>query len=172
MEKLFSHNRVKTHNGTTLNHFVESEQLGYYFSDRVLLTNKQANLSTEPDGTFVSFSALEDKRVRFVGGSEGDFVELVGTPDMVLEIVSRFSVTKDSKVLRELYRRAEIREYWLVDARDDPMQFDILRLSSRGYLPSRRENGWVKSAIFGRSFALQKKKDRLGNPQYWLQVKE
>src|SRR5256885_8764701 len=51
---------------------------------------------------------------------EEGYLELEGTPDMVLEVVSESSVQKDTKRLRQLYWQAGIREYWLVDARREP----------------------------------------------------
>jgi Uma2 family endonuclease len=141
MEQLFSHNRVKTCFTVALGAFVEAEQLGYYFSDRALLSHEGANLSTEPDGTFCSFEAVESRRVRLVEGVEEGYVELEGTPDMVLEIVSTYSVRKDTEVLRKLYWRAGVPEYWLVDARKPPLQFDILRRAPRGYAVTRRQRG-------------------------------
>jgi Uma2 family endonuclease len=170
MEQLFSHNRVKTCFTITLGGLVETEELGYFFSDRALLSNEGANLSTEPDGTYCSFGAVQDKRVSLVEGVEEGHVEIEGTPDMVLEVVSTNSVRKDNKVLRGLYWRAGIPEYWLVDVRKDPLQFDILRRTERGYAATRRKQGWMKSKVFGRSFLLETKPDRLGHPQYFLLI--
>ena len=56
-----------------------------------------------------------------------------GEPDMVLEVVSDSSVHKDTVVLRQGYWQAGIREYWLVDARREPVYFDILRRTTKGY---------------------------------------
>jgi Uma2 family endonuclease len=168
MEQLFTHNRVKTQFTIALGGLVEREELGYFFSDRVLLSNEGANLSTEPDGTFCSFGAIEGKRVSFVEAVEEGYVEVEGTPDMVLEVVSASSVRKDTKILRNLYWRAGIPEYWLVDARKNSLQFDILRWTERGYSAARRTTGWLKSKVFGRSFLLETKPDRLGHPQFFL----
>jgi Uma2 family endonuclease len=170
MEQLFFHNRAKTQFTIVLGGLVEREELGYFFSDRVLLSNESANLSTEPDGTFCSFASLEDRRVSFVEGVEEGHVEIEGAPDIVLEVVSAYSVRKDTKILRQLYWRAGISEYWLVDARKTPVQFDILRWTERGYSATRRKQRWLKSKIFGRSFSLETKADRLGHPQFILRV--
>lgn len=170
MEQLFTHNRVKTQFGIMLGGLVEGGETGYYFSDRARLVNESANLSTEPDGMFCSFAALEDKRVLLVEGLEEGHVEIEGTPDMVLEVVSRHSVRKDTKILRKLYWQAGIPEYWLVDARRPPVQFDILRWTERGYSATRRRQGWLKSKVFGRSILLETKPDRLGHPQFFLRL--
>jgi Uma2 family endonuclease len=172
MEQLFVHNLVKTQFTIRLGGLVESEELGYFFSDRAALSNEDANLSTEADGTFCSFDTVANKRVRLVEGVEEGHVEIEGTPDMVLEVVSTYSVRKDTQVLRKLYWRAGIAEYWLVDARKAPLQFDILRWAERGYSATRRKQGWLRSKVFGRSFLLETKADRLGHPGFLLHVGE
>jgi Uma2 family endonuclease len=136
---------------------------------RMLLTNTDAGLSTEPDAMFVSWKADRSGRVRLDRGD--DSVEVVGTPDMVLEIVSPFSVKKDTEVLRALYGRAGVPEYWLVDARREPVRFDLLRHTPRGYSSARPRAGWVRSAVFGKSFRLTARPDRLGNTAYTLEVR-
>jgi Uma2 family endonuclease len=73
-------------------------------------------------------------------------------------------------VLRGLYWKAGIPEYWLVDARKGQPQFDILRWTERGYAATRRKEGWLRSKVFGRSFLLTAKPDRLGNPQFFLRI--
>lgn len=50
---------------------------------------------------------------------------------MVLEVVSTSSVQKDYRLLRRAYWEADIREYWLVDARKAPVKFEILRHGAR-----------------------------------------
>ncbi len=171
MEQLITHNGVKTEYTIVVGSLVKTEKRGYFFSDRVLLTNRRANLSTEPDGSFASFDSIENGRVEMVPGKDEGFTELAGTPDMALEIISKFSVHKDTVILRDLYWKAGIPEYWLVDVRKEPLRFDILRHSTRGYVANRRQDSWIKSTVFGRAFLLETEKDRLGNPQFFLRVK-
>jgi Uma2 family endonuclease len=171
MEQLFTHNQVKTEFTVVLGGLMKGEEVGYYFSNRVLFSNEEANLSTEPDGSFCSFAAIQSERVSFVEGKKVGYVEIEGTPDMVLEVVSAYSVRKDVKSLRNLYWRAGIPEYWLVDARKKPLKFDILEWTESGYTATRRSQGWLKSKVFGRSFLLETKADRLGHPQFFLRVR-
>src|SRR4051812_15201215 len=93
----------------------------------MLLSNVAADLSTVPGGLFVSFAALREGHVRQVPGRHAGVVELEGTPEMVLEVVSDSSVEKDTVRLPELYRRAGIPEFWRVDARGE-LRFEVLRL--------------------------------------------
>jgi Uma2 family endonuclease len=169
-EELLTHNRVKGEISRSLATMLIERRLGAYFHDRTLVTNVEANLSTEPDGTFVSYDAKRQGRVRWVKGAEG-FVEIEGTPGMVLEVVSASSVRKDTVVLRELYWLAGIPEYWLVDARRGSLQFDLLVRGRTGYAPARVREGWRRSRVFDASFRLVSGKDELGDPEYLLEVR-
>ncbi len=169
-EELYRHNRVKGEVVSVLTTLLKTARLGQLFHDRVLVTHVEAGLSTEPDGTFVSFDGFRSKRVRRVRGAEG-YIELVGSPDMTLEVVSSSSVQKDTAVLRELYWLAGVREYWPIDARRGSLSFDILHHGNRGFVASRKRAGWVESAVFGRSFQLSVKPDEIGDPEYTLAVK-
>ena len=74
---------------------------------------------------------------------EGDSpVRVEGTPDMVLEVISEGSVKKDTDVLRELYWKTGIPEYWLIDVRGDKISFQILHYRPSGYVPASRRGGW------------------------------
>lgn len=90
---------------------------------------------------------------------------------MVLEIVSASSVEKDKETLFDLYSRAGIAEYWLVDARAGRLEFDIFRHAVGGYLAVRKQAGWLKSDVFGNSFRLTQSGDEFGNPEYSLSVR-
>jgi Uma2 family endonuclease len=171
MEQAFTHNQVKAKYSGMLIPLVETDDLGYFFCDGMLLSIPEVDLSTIPDGFFVTFAALREGRVRLLEGAEGGYIELVGTPDMVLEVVSKNSVRKDTKVLRELYWEAGITEYWLVDARGPAPRFDLLRRGARGYTATRPRDGWLHSHVFGRAFRFTQETDPLGHPRYTLAVR-
>lgn len=171
MEQLFSHNQVKTRFAVVLAGLVDAQRLGYFFGDRALLSNPRANLSTEPDGIFVSYAAIETGRLTFLAGAESGFTELEGTPDMVLEVLSPTSVRKDTVKLRDLYWQAGIPEYWLVDAGRPTASLNILHWSADGYVAADPMEGWLQSAVFNRQFQLTQQTDPLGHPQYLLAVR-
>jgi hypothetical protein len=170
-EQVFSHNQVKNEFTFVLTGLSKTERLGRFFPDGVLLSNVDADLSSGPDGTFVSTKSFRSQRVRLVKGVGSGYVELEGAPDMVLEVVSQSSVGKDLVILKGLYGRAGIKEYWLVDARREEITFDIMRLDSEGYAPVRKQAGWQKSGTFGKSFKFTVGKDELGYPEYTLHVR-
>jgi hypothetical protein len=90
---------------------------------------------------------------------------------MALEVVSARSVQKDTVMLRELYWRAGVTEYWLVNPLGDRLAFDILRHTAKGYAPAPAAAGWVKSAVFRRSFRLTQRDNGAGLPEYRLDVR-
>jgi Uma2 family endonuclease len=169
--QVFSHNQVKLQYEIVLGTLTKHDRLGRFFPDGMLLVNRDANLGAGPDGIFVSEKSLRSGRVRFVEGKKGGYVEIEGSPDMVLEIVSDGSVTKDTEKLLELYWRAGIREYWLVDVRGESVFFESYRHTSKCYVATTKERGWVKSKVFGKSFRLTQGTDERGNPEFTLAVK-
>jgi Uma2 family endonuclease len=166
----FSHNQIKGEMSSVLTRLAKRRR-GRFFPDGYLLSNPEANLSTNPDGIYVSEQRLSSGQVQLVAGMEEGFVELQGTPDMVLEIVSASSEEKDTIILYGLYWRAGTREYWLVDPRGDELKFTIFRRTARGYVPTRYVAGWVRSAVFSKSFRLTQHTDGFGYPEYELRVR-
>lgn len=172
MEELLSHNQVKAEYSRVLGNIVVADQLGRFYVDGAALSNSAADLSSVPDGIFVTWASFQDGRVKRKPRAQAGYTELIGSPDMVLEVISDSSVGKDTQVLRKLYWQAGIREYWLVDVRGGNLRFDILRHGKKGYLATRPQSGWLKSAVFGRSFQLRQETDPLGDPQFVLAVRD
>jgi Uma2 family endonuclease len=172
MEQLFTHNRVKTRITRVLDLLTVELEFGYLFSDGVRLSNEEANLSTEPDVVLASYRAVKSGRVVLVPGKDSGFVRVDGSPEMVLEIVSDSSVSKDTEWLRDSYWQAKIAEFWLIDVRGEDVKFDLLRRGSKGYIATRKQGGgWLRSPVFKRSFKLSRRLDPLGNPDFTLHVK-
>ena len=170
-EQIFSHLAVKTEYTVVLGGLAKSKKLGLYLGDGLLLSNFAADISGNPDGTFVSNDTLASDRVRLIEGARGGYTEIQGSPDMVLEIVSDSSVHKDIDVLRQAYWDAAVKEYWLVDARRDPLRFEIFRYTSKGYSAARKQHGWVRSAVFGKTFQLTQGRSTLGHPEFTLRLR-
>jgi len=170
-QQIFTHVLVKTEFTIVLGNLVKTAGLGLFLGDGALLSNSAADISGVPDALYVSQATLQSDGVHLVEGWEAGHVELEGTPDMVLEVVSASSVHKDTVVLRQAYWQAGIPEYWLVDARQEPVRFDILRRTARGYTATRKREGWLRSAVFDKSFQLTQRVNPLGHPEYALAVR-
>lgn len=169
MEVLFSYNQVKIAIYRVLAALVDSERLGYFLPDGMRITYPGASTSVEPDGAYVAFEAMRSGRVRKHRGRRGA-MELVGQPDLVIEVVSDSSQEKDYKNLPAYYAEAGIAECWRADVRKEA-KFEILRLSKRGYLPVAKRRGWQRSKTFDRSFRLVGRPDPLGQTAYSLEVR-
>jgi Uma2 family endonuclease len=171
MEEFYSHNQVKEVINRVLGGLVEGANSGRYLPDRMLLRHTAADLSTEPDGMFVSYDSLRNGQVRLLEGTSAPgYYQVEGTPEMVLEIVSATSEQKDTVELRDLYWQAGIPEYWLVDARGTSPRFQILHRGAKRYAATRAHAGWTASAVFARAFRLTRQPDPLGHPRYVLSV--
>lgn len=166
----YLHNQLKGEIGSSLKSLSKSNGSGTFFVDRMLLTNVQAGISTEPDGMFALYETLRTGRAELRRREASR--ELVGTPDMVLEVVSTTSRQKDHVVLRESYHRAQVREYWLVDGLAGPITFELLVWEPGGYVAADNRDGWAKSPVFGRSFRITATQNPAGLLEFNLETRD
>lgn len=174
MEELFSHSRIKSALGITLGALIENGHLGMYVPDGMLFANEDAELATEPDAMFLSNASLKSGRVRFAAGKKRGAVatRVVGSPDLVVEIVSASSEDADTAWLMSAYHNAGVSEYWVIDAREeDDIRFDIDGRGAKEYTAARRQSGWVKSPVLGKSVSLVRAESASGHPRFTLEVR-
>jgi Uma2 family endonuclease len=170
-ETFDTHNQVKDAVNCTLSPLVRKLDLGKYCPDGLWITSDKAKLSTEADATFLSWARLESGEVQLIPRRDGrEGIEMRGSPDWVLEIVSDTTVRKDTVRLLELYFRTDVREYWLIDARGDALSFTVYRRGRKEFAPVAPVRGWVASKVFSRSFRLTRARDRVGGWAYTLKV--
>ena len=159
--------------GRVLQNLVAELDLGEFYPDRSLLTNKDVELSTEPDAAFASWATLESGRlVHAPAVKGGPLFHIVGSPDWVLEVMSPTSRRKDSRILREKYHEAGIAEYWLIDATGEEIDFQLLLHGPTGYSPVAPVGGWLASKVFPRQFRLTREHNRAGNWRYTLHTRQ
>jgi Uma2 family endonuclease len=174
-EDLHTHGTVKVELVGSLWQRIKSVELGELYSDRTRVSCPQADLSDEPDIVFVSEEAFDSGRVRLVpkaSGEEDRYVELEGSPDLIVEIVSDSSVRKDTKRLPKTYWRAGVREFWLIDARRERLSFRLQHHGESGYEPAPTDaDGYQYSAVLDAWYKLQRTRNRRGCWQYTLQTK-
>jgi len=168
-EDLFTHVGLSGVVFSTLKAIVEARELGYLFVRGALLSNSIAKLATEPDAFFCSYDSVRSGRASFRrGGRIEEYREVEGSPDLTLEIVSDSSVTKDKQLLPPLYWKAGVPEFWFIDARQTPAEFQILRHTPKEYVPQPVTETGVFSPLFNRRFKLTQTTDRLGHPRFEL----
>jgi Uma2 family endonuclease len=171
MEQMYTHNQIKEVVNRVLGTLVFSLQQGRWLPDGMRVSNHLANLSTEPDGLYVSYTSLQSGRVRRIAGRVPGVIELEGSPEMVLEVVSDSSVQKDLVELPMEYHQARIDEFWRIDARGANPLFEIFRWTAAGYVPTQLPDGWWQSTIFAHAFRLTVQPDPLGDPLFVLEMR-
>jgi len=175
-EELFCHGTLKGEILSGLYRLVKPDTLGYLFVSRARISSMPGDVSAEPDVVFLSHETLDSGGVRLVpkaGGPPRRYVEMEGGPDLVVEIVSDPSVNKDTRLLPEAYFKAGVREYWLADARVEPLVFQIHRRGPSGFEPVEPDGeGYQGSSVFGRRFRLDGHRDARGMPAFDLRVGE
>jgi Uma2 family endonuclease len=169
-EKANAHNDVKTEITRVLGNLVRDRDLGKLYSDGLWITNDRADLSNEADATFVSWESLETGRIQLITlPDDDDGIEMRGSPDWVLEVVSNSSEKKDTIWLPEAYYAADVREYWLVDARGARIKFILhVRRPDRFATKEPDDDGWRESEVFGCAVRLDRNRDRVGGWSYTL----
>ncbi|TAK50539.1 MAG: Uma2 family endonuclease [Saprospiraceae bacterium] len=117
---------------------VEEKSLGEVFSAPLDVVLDEHN-APQPDVFFVSKdrSFILDEKEQVV----------IGTPDIVVEILSPGSVKKDRIEKKEIYERSGIREFWIVDP--SYRNVEIYRLAEGHYelFDFIEETGVVKSSV-------------------------
>ncbi len=168
-ERLSSHVSLKGEITRALIGVAHDLGVGQFYTDGVRVVNEAADVSHEPDGCYLTWAAVTSGRVELHRSADGlDVTEVIGAPDMVLEIVSPSSARKDATILPELYHRAAIPEYWLIDARGDEIEFDVFLYSESGYTPVVPAGGWRNSPAFARRFRLERFRNPIGLWDYRL----
>ncbi|MBI4613698.1 MAG: Uma2 family endonuclease [Planctomycetes bacterium] len=174
-EDLGTHGTPKSAIAIRLGQLIEDEERGAVFIDRARLTNRAAGLSCEPDVLVVLDETFESGRARLVprkSGGEGRFIEIEGTADLVVEIVSDDSQTKDTVSLRDAYHRAGVREYWLIDVREGEIEFHLLVHGKARYRASRPDPaGFRRSPVLGREVRLVLSRKAAGLAHYRLEAR-
>jgi Uma2 family endonuclease len=102
--------------------FVRIRQLGMVLSEPFEMRILEGQSARRPD----IFVVLNEHLDRYSDD------RLDGPADLVVEIVSDDSVTRDRDEKRDEYAAAGIREYWIVEGRTDRSGFELLVLNDAG----------------------------------------
>jgi len=175
-EDFFCHGTLKSLFCARLFQKIEQENLGHLVTDSTRISSPDADLSVEPDIVFISHETLETGRARLVprpAHPPGHYAEVEGAPDLVVEIVSDSSVSKDTIRLPEAYAKAGVREFWLADARKEPLVFKIHHLAGQTYQVAEPDaDGFMRSNLFNCRFRLDGRRDDRGHWKFDLVERE
>ena len=101
------HHRISRNLLRALDEFVEPQSLGelFYAPMDVVLSDHDV---FQPDISFIS-----NNRLHIIGDRN-----IQGSPDLVIEILSPSTETRDRDIKLEQYLRFGVREYWLIDPQE------------------------------------------------------
>lgn len=141
------HTLIKTEIARMIGNWSKSNLPGSIYCDKLRFTNRKADLSCEPDVIFISDESLILGKVSLMDGDVS--LEVEGSPEIIVEVISPTSVKKDEKTLREKYWEAGVQEYWLADSRKVP-SLSILKRTARGFVTVKANaQGWLRSEVLG-----------------------
>jgi len=173
-EDVFTHGTPKSAIAGKLISLLQELEKGLVFIGKTRVSSPGANLSAEPDVLVILDESLATGRVKLIpkaSGEEGRYVEVEGSPDLIVECVSDASVSKDKKLLRDLYHAAGVSEYWIVDARGKKVDLKVLCFRKDGYVEARRDAaGSLLSEVLGRRVRLVRRPKRSGAIYFRLEV--
>jgi Uma2 family endonuclease len=170
-EALESHGSPKVEIVSVIHQRLKSRRLGKVFVDRTRLSNPTTGLSVEPDVLFVSYESIQSGRVKLVPlrSHPYEYIEVEGAADLVVEIVSHSSVSKDRTQLPKEYFAAGVREYWLVDGRGDELAFDVFRRGRSAFTRTKPDaKGFMQSRVLETLFRFIRSRDEFGFWEYEL----
>ena len=171
-EDLFCHGTLKTELVRAVGQRIKTTRQGHLFTDSTRVSSVPADLSADPDLVFVSNESIASGQVRLIpkaGGEPGRYVELEGAVDLIAEIVSDSSVSKDTRRLPRAYYQAGVREFWLIDARGEELLFQIHHAGDAAFetVPADAD-GFQRSNVLNASYKLERHQDPRGLWSYDL----
>lgn len=120
------HHRISRNLLRALDEFVEPQSLGelFYAPMDVVLSDHDV---FQPDILFIS-----NNRLHIIGDRN-----IQGAPDLVIEILSPSTETRDRDIKLEQYLRFGVREYWLIDPQErfskpGDTEFETVRVYPEG----------------------------------------
>ena len=139
------HNQIKVHILTALYNWSDKLHIPTICLTGMRITCQQASLSMEPDVIYSIKEASSKRNMRLPYGN--DSRDLLGAPDIVVEITNNRNVTRNEQALRTKYWQAGVKEYWIADSRKTPT-LSILRRNGKKFVAVTADmQGWLRSSV-------------------------
>lgn len=154
---VWRHSGLKSSMGIEIGNLTRGK--GTVFIDQTRVVSPISDLSREPDIVYLAWESLKSGRVFCTPSAnpqdEFDRMEIEGGPDLIVEVLSPSSVTKDTDRLPPLYFSAGTREYWIADALGRDVKLTILRRGKKGFEAAAKDRQHYQySEVLGASFKL------------------
>jgi Uma2 family endonuclease len=117
--------------------WAEATQAGTVITAPYAMQSAEGAPGREPDIVFVTSEHQQRLQSKF----------LSGPPDLIIEVVSPDSVSRDRAVKRREYGAAGVREYWVVDVRPNVRRAEFFVLDGRELVPREASDGVYRSVV-------------------------
>jgi Uma2 family endonuclease len=138
---------------------VEHDDLLIYFSALLrLIVELEGSGSIHASEVLVRLAAERRQRLpdlKFVSKARQSILKTAvidGAPDMIFEIVSKDSVSRDYRDKYADYEHAGVKEYWIVDPLTKRVEVHVLH--GKKYRQAKEVGGWLRSTVVSK-FAVQ-----------------
>lgn len=174
-EDVFTHGTLKAEVAARIKGRVDELDLGHTLIADTRISSQTADLSAEPDIVVITHDALDAGRIKLIPKASGEpdrYVEVEGGPDLVVEILSDSSETKDLVRLPAAYWRAGVRELWLLDARGPEMRFQIQRPGASSFVAGDADaDGYQRSDVLAAWCNVERARHSRGHWAYRLRFR-
>ncbi len=117
--------------------FVENKALGRVFYAPIGVRFSD-EIALQPDIIFISKERMHIIKEKYIDG----------VPDLVVEIISKGTKRRDTKVKKAIYERFGVKEYWIVNPFDKSIEVYALNEEGKYELYSKaKQEGKVKSSV-------------------------
>ena len=168
MERLL-HTIVKAAIATSIRIWSDEYLPGILCIDSMRFMHKPAKLSSEPDVVFITDESLTDGTALVKDGDAS--LEIEGSPDLVVEIISPSSKYKDEDILLKKYWQAGVKEYWLADSRKTPTLSILKRNGKKFVAVTADTQGWLRSNVLKAQCRLVSKPGPAATTRVTLEMK-
>ena len=173
--ELHSHETLKAAVAEALIPIVRGQKLGKLFFDSTRNAHHDSESGVQPDFLVCTYDSIRAGRVRFPATEQNSerCVLVEGSADLIVEIVSNSSVRKDTIELRHRYFAADVREYWILDARGSRLTIELLTRGKNNWLVAPPDaDGYYRSEVLAKRVRIARVADPVGLPDYDVLIQE
>ncbi len=123
--------------------------------DSYVLSKGLGELLSAPLDVILDNENIVQPDLVFVSASRVDIIEergVVGSPDLVMEILSPFSVRRDRQRKMRLYAQFGVKEFWIIDPGNHGIEVFTLKSGAYQLLCKGLERGKIHSNVFALEF--------------------
>ncbi len=132
------HQRASIYLIRQIDRYNEAKKAGDLFHAPYDLYFNEENAGIQPDLVFVN-----NEHRSIIRENNG----IVGAPDLIVEIISKGTMDKDRVTKKDLYEQFGVREYWIVDPRNQSIEVYVLDNDRYRLFSFAAEEGTLRSVV-------------------------